>query len=70
MDNARMLKFSSYVSSAIYKQNVSISLCLSDSVQCRSSVSEEGKILLLKDFMTCSESFYIQRGPSLSFGTL
>ena len=34
-DHARKLKFSNYVKPAIYKQNVSISLLLSDSLQCR-----------------------------------
>ena len=35
MDHARKLKFSSYVHLPSINKNVSISLCLSDSVQCR-----------------------------------
>ena len=35
MDNARKLKFSSYVHLPFRKYNFLISLCLSDSVQCR-----------------------------------
>ena len=34
-DHARKLKFQQLCSSAIYKQNVSLSLLLSDSVRCR-----------------------------------
>ena len=52
MDQARKLKFSSYVHlPSIYKQNVSVSLRLSDPVQCWIGFSEHGRYISTLEYI-------------------
>ena len=53
LDDARKLKIQILCQSAIYKQNVTISLCLNDSVQCGKGLYFLAQVLHLCSFGAC-----------------